>query len=94
MLAIHKLKCLEMSKAAETARVGATHGQMQAAEVSLSRFLQIVFTPIWNEVYALGVRRGWAGGAHAARGALQLVCSELALPRMFRGGLGAFVEEV
>ncbi len=72
MLGIHKLKVLEMAKAAETARVrpnlqswrtmraavivpcavqvGATHSQMQAAEGSLGRLLQIGLTPIWNGV--------------------------------------------
>ena len=88
MLGIHKLKVLEMAKAAEADRVGATYGQMRAAEVSLGRLLGMVFTPIWNEVYALGVRRGWTGGAHVLRGAIQLLCSEIALPGMFSGGLG------
>lgn len=88
MLGVHKLKVLEMAKAAEADRVGATYGQMRAAEVSLGRLLGMVFTPIWNEVYALGVRRGWTGGAHVLRGAIQLLCSEIALPGMFSGGLG------
>lgn len=88
MLGIHKLKVLEIAKATEIDRQGITYSQMRAAEVSLGRLMQVVFTPIWNEVYALGVRRGWAGWAHVLRGGMQLVSSELVLPGMFPAGLG------
>ena len=54
----------------------------------MGRLLGMIFTPIWNEVYALGVRRGWARGAHVLRGAIQLLCSEIALPGMSSGSLG------